>query len=278
MNKTIPWHNVKPAIGSALAIVLIILLAFVPSAHAQTFPEPTGRVVDQANLLDAAAEASLTQKLDNLKSQSGRELAVVTISDLEGYDIAEYGYQLGRAWGVGSESKDDGILLIIAPNERKLRIEVGYGLEGIITDGLSGQIIRNTITPYFKSGDMAGGIAAGLDALSQQLILPPEEAAKIAKEAEKSASESKESGRVWNLIFWLFIILFVILPIIRNTQKGSKYDNSDLPIVIWGSGFGSGSSGFGGGFGGEGSGGFGGGGFGGFGGGGFGGGGASGGW
>lgn len=266
-----------------LALALIMLLAFIPSANAQTFPEPTGRVVDQANLLDDAAEAALTQKLDALKSQSGRELAVATIADLQGYDIADYGYQLGRSWGVGTEEKDDGILLIIAPNERKVRIEVGYGLEGIITDGLSGQIIRNDITPYFKSGDMAGGIAAGVDALSQQLILPPNEAALIAKEAGKSASKSKKSGRVWNLIFWLIILIFVILPIIRNTRKGSKYDNGDLPIVIWGSGFGDRhndnyhNGGFGG-FGGGSSGGFGGGGFGGFGGGGFGGGGASGGW
>jgi len=172
----------KPAIFLYAITCLMVYLVFLSSVQAQTFPEPTGFVVDQANILSESEEAQLTQKLQALKDQSNREFAVATIADLQGYDIADYGYQLGRAWGVGNEGKDDGLLLIIAPNERTMRIEVGYGLEGIITDGLSGQIIRNDITPFFKQGNMFAGIDAGVNAIGSQLLLPPEEAALIAKQ------------------------------------------------------------------------------------------------
>lgn len=278
---TIDNKNIRKYLSSLLVMMAFIFasvsLANFSDAHAQNFPEPTGFVVDQANILSPEEEAQLSQKLEALKAQSNREFAVATISDLQGYDIADYGYQLGRAWGVGNEDTDDGILLIIAPNERKMRIEVGYGLEGIITDGLSGQIIRQDITPEFKAGNMFAGINAGVDAIGSQLLLPPEEAAELAKQAATEARNDKKSGRIWNLIFWLFIIFIVILPMLRRARGERHYDDSGLPIVIWGSGVDSDYIG-GGGFGGGSSGGFGGGGFGGFGGGGFGGGGASGGW
>lgn len=277
MIKAPSQHSIKLLLSAV--IMMIALLASAPNIQAQTFPEPTGFVVDQADILSPDQEAQLTQKLEALKAQSNREFAVATIADLQGYEISDYGYQLGRAWGVGNEGADDGILLIIAPNERKMRIEVGYGLEGIITDGLSGQIIRRVITPEFKNGNMFAGINAGVDAIGSQLLLPPEEAAAIAKQASSAALNEKESGSIWNLIFWLVIIFIVILPMIRSARGDKRYDESGLPIVIWG-GYGGNNDHDGGGFGGFGSGGggFGGGGFGGFGGGGFGGGGASGGW
>lgn len=279
-------RQIRKSLSSLMMIVAFIFANMIytnwAAVNAQDFPEPTGFVVDQANILTDQEESQLSQKLEALKAQSNREFAVATISDLQGYDIADYGYQLGRAWGVGNEDADDGILLIIAPNERKMRIEVGYGLEGIITDGLSGQIIRQDITPQFKAGNMFAGINAGVDAIGSQLLLPPEEAAELAKQATTETRNDKKSGRIWNLIFWLFIIFIVILPMFRRARGERHYDDSGLPIVIWGSGVDSdyiGGGGFGGGrssggFGG----GFGGGGFGGFGGGGFGGGGASGGW
>ncbi|KEY97607.1 methanol dehydrogenase, partial [Sphingomonas sp. BHC-A] len=129
-----------------------------PSAQAQTFPKLTGRVVDDAALLSPQQEQALTDKLAALERQSGRQLVVATLPDLQGYDISDYGYRLGRAWGIGDKEKNEGALLIVAPNERKVRIEVGYGLEGIMTDALSSQIIRNAITPRFKAGDLPGGI------------------------------------------------------------------------------------------------------------------------
>ena len=162
-----------------LFVLLLLMLASQPLA-AQTFPKLTGRVVDAANLLDPAQEAALTQKLDALEQQSGRQLVVATLPSLEGRTIEDYGYRLGREWGIGSKEEDDGVLLIVAPNERKVRIETGYGARVFLTDALSSIIIRNAITPRFKAGDFPGGIDAGVDAISEQMRLPPAEAAKRA--------------------------------------------------------------------------------------------------
>lgn len=254
----------------------IAFMAVASPAFAQSFPELTGRVVDQADLLDPAQEAELTAKLAALEAQSNRQLVVATVNSLEGYDIADYGYQLGRTWGIGQDGegeaeKDNGLILLIAPNERKVRVEVGYGLEGIMTDALSSIIIQNDILPQFRNDNMAGGIIAGVDRISTQLTLPEEQALAVAQQAGQQASKG-DGENIGLIIFWAFILIFfVIIPMFSN-RGGKRYRHGAGPVVIWGggSGFGGGSSGFGGG-------GFGGGGFGG-GGGSFGGGGASGGW
>ena len=143
------------------------------------FPPLTGRVVDQANLLDPATEQALTEKLAALEASSTDQLVVVTVNSLQDQEIEDFGYQLGRHWGIGQKENDGGALLIVAPNERKVRIEVGYGLEGYLTDALSSLIIQNQILPAFRDGDFPGGIEAGTDAIIAQLQLPPEEAAKV---------------------------------------------------------------------------------------------------
>jgi uncharacterized protein len=265
-----------------LLLILLACFAFATNATAQTFPALTGRVVDQANLLDPAQEAALTAKLQALETQSNRQLVVATLSSLQGYDISDYGYQLGRKWAIGQDGKgesekDNGVILIVAPNERKVRIEVGYGLEPVLTDGLSSTIVRNSITPLFKAGDFPGGINAGVDKIATQLTLPPEEAAKVAAAAAATAKkQARGSGGpdIGTILFLLFLFFFVLLPILRSFKRGGKrrYGNDVGPVIIWGGGdWGGGGGGFGGGDWG------GGGGFGG-GGGSFGGGGASGGW
>ncbi|MDZ4370640.1 MAG: TPM domain-containing protein, partial [Phenylobacterium sp.] len=124
---------------------------------APTFPPLTGRVVDNANLLAPATEARLTAELAALETQTGHQVVVATVPDLQGYEIEEYGYQLLRAWGVGRAKEDDGVILLVAPTERKVRIEVGYGLEPVLTDALSSVIIRREILPAFKDGDFEKG-------------------------------------------------------------------------------------------------------------------------
>ncbi|MDR2858472.1 MAG: TPM domain-containing protein, partial [Novosphingobium sp.] len=172
---------------AAITALLLVLAGFVaPVEAAPAFPKLTGRVNDAANIIPADVETRLDQKLAALETQSRRQLVIVTLPDLQGYDIADYGYQLGRAWGIGSKARNDGALLIVAPKERKLRIEVGYGLEGVLTDGMSSLIINQDIVPRFKAGDMAGGIEAGTDAIIRQLTLPPEEARKLAAQADKA--------------------------------------------------------------------------------------------
>jgi uncharacterized protein len=258
---------------AALFLAFCVLLA--PQAGmAQEFPKLTGRVVDAANIIPADEEARLTQKLAALEQQSHRQLVVATIPDLQGYDISDYGYQLGRTWGIGQKGDDNGALLIVAPNERKLRIEVGYGLEPVLTDGMSFLIINKVIVPKFKAGDMPGGIEAGVDAIVKQLTLPPEEAQKIAAQAnqQQKASGGPPLGVV---IFIIIVTAFIVMPMANEARGGGRRRRHGAGPIIWmPGGFG------GGGFGGGGGGGWGGGGGGGFSGGGgsFGGGGSSGSW
>nr|MBA4769361.1 TPM domain-containing protein [Sphingobium sp.] len=195
-----------------------------PAAGAQSFPKfDDSGVVDAANLLDPAQEQALSQKLIAQKKASGRSLVVATIPDLQGYDIADYGYRLGRAWGVG-DKQDQGALLIVAPTERKIRIEVGYGLEGILTDALSSKIVRNDIAPRFKAGDMAGGINAGVDAITSLLALPPDEARQRAAQAEQEVRHGNDGGG-GILAFWiiLFVVFFVALPLLSRARGGRRY-------------------------------------------------------
>ncbi len=262
------------------SLFILALCALSVPAAAQNFPELTGRVVDQANLLDPAQEAAIAAKLESLEVNSNRQMVVATTPDLQGYDIADYGYQLGRTWGIGQDGdgeaeKDNGIILLVAPNERKVRIEVGYGLEGVMTDALSGIIIQNEILPRFRDGNMAGGIEAGVDRIVTHLALPEEEARAIASQAFVQQRERASDGEGGLILFWIIVGIVIIVMSISSSRGGRRYRGGAGPVVIWGGG--SGSSGWGSSGGGFSSGGFGGGGFSG-GGGSFGGGGASGGW
>lgn len=217
---------------AALLLAALASLLAIP-AQAQTFPQLTGRVVDGANIIPEDVEARLVQKLDALEKQSQRQLVVVTLADLQGYEISDYGYQLGRNWGIGDKERNDGALLIVAPNERKLRIEVGYGLEPILTDGLSSLIIQQQIVPAFKAGNMPAGIEAGTDAIIKQLTLPPQEAAKVAEQAK--AQPKAEKNNPLGVIFFIFVffLIFILPAMIRSRSRGRRYrDDSGLGTVI----------------------------------------------
>ena len=150
---------------------------------AQSFPKSTGRVNDFADIIDAAVEAELDQKLDQLERKTTSEIAVATVSSLNGMSVEEYANKLFKAWGVGQAKQDNGVLVLVAPNDRAMRIEVGYGLEGVLPDGLAGEVIRDRFTPKFKSNDYSGGIKDGVDRLVQIVekhqVLTPEELAKF---------------------------------------------------------------------------------------------------
>jgi uncharacterized protein len=241
--------------------LLLLLLAIAAPASAQDFPKLTGRVVDAADLLTNDQEAALTQKLQALENSTHRQLVVATVPDLQGYPIEDYGYKLGRAWGIGQKQANNGVILLISKNDKKIRIEVGYGLEPILTDAYSGEIIRDQITPAFKQGDFAGGINAGVDAIAQQLQAPPEEQEKRVQQAvARQTNAHHSSGSFVPLIFWAIILLFIVIPAIRGRRYGRRF-GSRWPVVIWGpglgGGWGGGSSGGGwGGFSGGGGGGF----------------------
>lgn len=237
-----------------LAIVLIVALvggAGAPALAAPTFPALTGRVVDDANILTPQTKAELTQKLEGLETSTGRQLVVVTLPILQGYDIADYGYQLGRQWGIGQKGQDNGALFIVAPNDRKVRIEVGYGLEPVLTDALSSVILQQAVLPKFRDGDMEGGVVAGTDAIIQQLTLPDDQAkALVAKAAQPPpAKPGLSTGAVVLIGLVIFFLLF-------GRRRGGL--GSALPWIVlssmggrgggdWGGGGGGGGGGFSGG-------------------------------
>jgi uncharacterized protein len=210
----------------ALLAGLLVPALLSPLAAQPKFPELTGRVVDEAGILPPDVEVRLTAQLEELEATTQRQLVVATVSDLNGYDISDYGYQLGRAWGLGDKERNDGALLLVAPNDRRVRIEVGYGLEGYLTDALSSLIIQNTIIPRFKDGDFPGGVVAGTTAIIQQLQLPPEEAAQIA--ADASTKRADDGGFPIGVLIWLaFLFFFFLLPIIRSGRR-RKYHTSGV--------------------------------------------------
>ena len=149
--------------------LLIGLLACCSIIAAPSFPSLSGRVVDKANLLGSTTEQRISQQLEAHQNATGNQVVVVTVPSLQGYDIETYGYQLGRHWGIGQKGKNNGVLLIVAKQERRMRIEVGYGLEGTLTDAISSNIISAIMRPAFKRGQFEQGIEAGTTAIIEAL-------------------------------------------------------------------------------------------------------------
>lgn len=231
---------------------LVLLLISLPVFSAPiSFPELTGRVVDNAGLIDAATEQELTQMLAAHEQSSTNQVVVVTVNDLQGTTIEDFGYQLGRTWGIGQKDADNGALLLVAKEERKVRIEVGYGLEGVLTDAVSSNIIHAIILPKFKQAQFNEGIKEGAQAI----------VAALGNDYQMRENPEEEK-RIPFLGMVFLVAIFLMFPILTaalGATGGSRYGRGGF---IGGGGFGGG--GLGGGFGG--------------GGGSFGGGGASGGW
>jgi len=223
-----------------LGWLLAFLFVLASPAAAQTFPPLTGRVVDNANLLNPAQEATLTAKLASVEQRTGRQFVVVTLPSLQGRTIEDYGYRLGREWKIGDEQKDDGTLLIVAPNERKVRIETGYGARVFLTDAVSSVIIRNSMLPRFKAGDYPGGINAGADQIIKMLELPAAEAARRAKEiGAAEAQRGSQRGIDPFPVFLMVIIFFVVISSIARRAGGRRYKGRrrggiDPMVILWG--------------------------------------------
>ncbi|HEX2793909.1 MAG TPA: TPM domain-containing protein [Croceicoccus sp.] len=268
-----------------MALIAGVLAAGLASPAQAAYPaRPEGPVLDAADIIPAGEEAAMDARLRDYNQRTGRAVVVATIPSLDGETIEMYAANLFAEWGIGGAQTDQGLLLLVAPNDRKVRIEVGYGLHGYVTDILSGRIIRDRILPRFKAGDYPGGINAGLDELIAQMDRTPADAKAVAEAAAAAEQQASQGGAgIGGIIFWIVLIVFFI-AIFGRGAGGRRYHSKrrggiDPWVVMWGAseiarhaGRGSGG-GFGGGFGG-GSGG----GFGGFGGGMSGGGGASGGW
>ena len=203
----------RSATRLVLALVVSACLGLV--AWAANFPPLTGRIVDQANIIPRETRQALETKLADLEARSGIQLVVATVMSLDGQEIEPYANELFRHWQLGEKAKNNGVLLLVAPKERRVRIEVGYGLEGTLTDALSAVIIANAIAPRFKAGDFGGGIARGVDDIITVLTTD-------ASEWQKRPSLRLDSGERARPANWLFLVgfgVFIVLLIVSRTFR-----------------------------------------------------------
>ena len=263
-----------PSIVRLSALTMVIVLTTLSLLHAADviFPKLSGRVVDNANLLSTSTKQQLVALLKTHEDKTSNQVVVVTLKSLQSRTIEEFGYQLGRHWGIGQEGKNNGVLLVVAPNERKVRIEVGYGLEGTLTDAISRSIIESKILPEFRSGDMSGGIIVGVNTL-----LPILEGVEFQPGQHSTVPKWKQILNspmtflvILAVLFIPAIILFVVNPIdahratraqpwgaprrdeptdpyLRNDHTNNHYSPGRLGGSGFGGGFGGGGGGFGGG-------------------------------
>jgi uncharacterized protein len=245
-------RSLKGASLILLAAAIVVLATI--AVQALTFPPLSGRVVDEAGILDEVTEQTITDKLAAVDAKSGDQIVVVTLKSLQGTTIADYGYQLGRTWAIGQKDKNNGALLIVVPSERKVSIAVGYGLEGALTDAVTQLIIQNAILPRFRAGDFAGGISRGVDDIIQVVSGDAEDFQRRAAQRPDNAPPAVDVATV----VFVVIILFIVFMMMRNqgggrpmSRRGGGYAG---PIFIpsggsWSSGSagGSGSGGFAGG-------------------------------
>jgi uncharacterized protein len=226
--------------SAAARLLLAGRIAFssVGNAVAQTFPALTGRVVDAADIIPPDAERELADLLELHEQKTTNQVVVATVPSLDGQAIEEYGVALGRAWGIGQKDKDNGVILLVAPNEREVRYEVGYGLEGELTDAITKVIIEGSILPRFKAGDFPGGIRRGVEDV---IAVLEGDAAAFAERAKQRVSEEDTlSSAISVLVFILF--MFIFLSIFGRGRRRRGWG----PMVIGGLGgssFGGGGSG-----------------------------------
>ena len=233
----------------ALSALLLALGLVAAAAAAPKFPALGGRIVDEANLLSAEDHRALERELQALEEKSSDQLVIYTARSLQGYEIEDFGYQLGRAWQLGQKGQDNGVVLIVAPNERKVRIEVGRGLEPQLTDAMSKLIIENAILPAFRRGDFAAGIKAGVRDIRDVLLGDAEAVKARARAAVKRDGASGFPPALIMLIVFIVLALLIIQAQARQTAHPTRVDRRarryGTPVVIPGS-WGGGSGGWGG--------------------------------
>jgi uncharacterized protein len=240
--------------GLAVLIVAFFATASVAFAAVPKFPALTGRVVDDAHILSPATTQKLDSELANLEARTGHQLVVATVPDLQGYEIEDYGYQLGRAWQLGRKGVNDGAILLVAPKEHKVRIEIGYGLEPVLTDALTSVILQQKVLPQFKQGHMEQGVVDGAEALIAQLSLPEDDAkAKVAQAAAQPRAQARDqSGAHLPVLLIIVVIIWLVSSLLRGGGRRGGGGLWWLPFLFLGGGRGGGwgGGGFGGGGGG----------------------------
>ena len=234
----------------AIAVAVITLLMAAFALAAPNFPELTGRVVDQAGVFSADQTVILSNRLRDFETQSGHQMAVATVKSLEGNDIRAYGNELARKWALGAKGKNDGVLILVAPAEHKVSIEVGYGLEGDLTDAVSSVVISHAMVPKFKAGDYFSGVYAGIDDV--QKVVGGQGAAIVAAAQNQTAPQAGFADALPFIIFF-FVVLIIIFRASRGRgvifvpMGGSNSSGSSWSSGSSGGGFSGGGGSFGGG-------------------------------
>jgi uncharacterized protein len=231
--------------GRSHIVWTVLLLGFVLRAGVAfsadlKFPPLTGRVVDDAGILSPSTISELDEMLAQHEHTTSEQIVVATLGSLQGHSIEDYGYQLGRSWGIGQKGKNNGAIFIVAPNEHKVRVEVGYGLEGQLTDAASRVIIENYITPQFRKGDFNAGVLAGTGAILR--ALGDDAAANLHSEAQPIAQPSEINSPSFSPLLWLLLIV-IILFIVSRRSRYPYVMRRGGPYLGPGGGFGGGSSG-----------------------------------
>lgn len=226
-----------------LPAAILALLWLSIAALAANFPALSGRIVDQANIIPVETRVALEPKLAELETKSGIQLVVATVNSLDGDEIEPYANQLFRTWKLGEKTKNNGVLLLVAPNERRVRIEVGYGLEGTLTDALSKVIITNAVTPRFKAGDFGGGISRGVDDIITVLTTDSSEWQK--RPSLRLDSPGSEQFPPWLFVAGLLVVvaLAIISPGFRWFLLGMLMNSGGRSGGGWSSGGGRSSGG-----------------------------------
>ena len=207
-----------------LLILLFVVAANVtlPQTHAAepNFPPLTGRVVDQARVLSGATRAQLTQILEHFERETRRQVVVATVDSLQGFPIEDFGYQLGRHWGIGEKDANTGAILLVVPSERQVRIEVGYGLEGELTDAVARQILDQFILPQFRAGNIDAGVTNGT--LAMLRVLGWQGGPMPQTLRQRPIPTAQDSVASFFLPFIVFFLLFFVLGRLRGWNGGSN--------------------------------------------------------
>jgi uncharacterized protein len=244
-----PSATAKSHVRAGVSVLIALLAALISQAALgePRFPVLTGRIIDEAGLLAGADKAALEQELVALEQKTTDQLVIFTVRSLQGYEIEDFGFQLGRAWVIGQQGTNNGVVLIVAPNERKIRIEVGRGLEPQLTDAMSKLIIENAILPAFRRGDFLAGIKAGVHDIRDVLLGDAE----AVKERARTSAPRSPGGNGFAMIVLIVFFLLGFVIVWKLTEemahpgraRGRRGRNSGRQSSDWDGGVGSWSSG-----------------------------------
>ena len=218
---------------SWMAVVVSIFLTTWPSYGELKLPNPAP-LTDQVEMLSASERSALADRIRELKDRTGVELSVLIVESLQGYDVADFSYEVFSQWKLGKKGEDKGLLLVIAPKDKKMRLEVGYGLEGNITDVISRRILENVLRPNFRNGNFAQGIEAAIGAIE------------AVANGDTAQLEKSQKSRSKQILSWIEIvaILVFLLPALLASRL-SRYRRRGYSYGGWsggGGGWGGGSS------------------------------------